>query len=190
MYRAVLAALALGAVGVLLTYGAVWAVVQAPVFGGADSPTTPIDLTGRDLAPLGSAAGWVALAGLAGILATRGIGRRIVGGIVAIAGGAAATTALTVGLSGADAVILAVRARTGVAPSAEAIALTPWWLPAMLAGLVVLIAGGLTLVRGPRWSTLSSRYERGGAASGQARGEGSDAAATWDALDRGEDPTT
>jgi hypothetical protein len=53
-------------------------------------------------------------------------------------------------------------------------------------GLLVLAAGVIAVVRGRRWAQMGSRYDAPGAARLSAEGS----PALWDALDRGEDPTT
>ena len=63
-----------------------------------------------------------------------------------------------------------------------------WWLLAALGGLVVMIGGAWTVLRGATWAGLGSRYER----TRPADRDGEDAVnpvSVWDALDRGEDPT-
>lgn len=192
-----LAVLAIGAILVLVSYGATWETAEVAVFAGAGpSPTTTVALTGRELAPLGAAAGLVGLAGVAGILATRRWGRRIVGAVVALSGGAAGAIALAFGLAGGAFVEASLGAR-GLAPSSTAAAAsTLWWVAAVAGGLAMLAAGLLAITRGPQWPGLSSRYERDGTGPREAPGAdpGPDGGrvggiAAWDALDRGEDPT-
>ena len=194
-YVATLGALLLGGVVLLVGYGATWAVVTIPVFSGDEGPVSEVVLSGRDIAPIGAAAGWIALAGLAGLLATRTWGRRAIGAIVAIAGGAAGATALAYGLAG-DAsassmsglleAALAARSLGGLTPTS--VAISGWWIVAAGGALATMVAGFLALVRGPGWPRLSGRYERSAPAPQRPEGEVRGIAA-WDALDRGEDPT-
>lgn len=178
-----------GAVAVIVGYGATWVVATTPVFAGTShgQMTTELALSGRDLAPLGSAAGWVALAGVAGLLATRSWGRRVVGAIVALAGGVAGTVALTFALTGHAFVEATLTARGLSAPSS--VAGTAWWVVGAIGGLVVLAAGAAALVRGPSWPGLSGRYERNHAAAEASVDRPVGGIAAWDAIDRGEDPT-
>lgn len=194
-YVATLGALLLGGVVLLVSYAATWAVVTVPVFSGEAGPENEVMLSGRDIAPIGNAAGWIALAGLAGLLATRTWGRRAVGAVVAVAGGAAGATALAYGLAGDTATssmpgfleaALSARSLADVAPTS--VSTTAWWLVAIGGALAVMVAGLLALVRGPAWPRLSGRYERSAPAPQPADGEVRGIAA-WDALDRGEDPT-
>ncbi|MFM9135170.1 MAG: Trp biosynthesis-associated membrane protein [bacterium] len=201
-----LAVLAGGSVLVLVSYGATWETAEVAVFAGSGpSASTTVTLTGRDLAPLGAAAGLVGLAGVAGILATRRWGRRIVGAVVALAGGVAGAIALTFGFNGAAFAEAALAGRgidpALVASAASSAQSTPWWIAAVAGGLAMLVAGLLAIARATRWPVLSSRYQReGGTSRGAPRGGDAspDAGpadgpvggiAAWDALDRGEDPT-
>lgn len=197
-YALTLAVLAIGSVLVLVSYGATWETVEVAVFAGTGpSPTTTVALTGRELAPFGAAAGLVGLAGVAGILATRRWGRRIVGAVVALSGGAAGAIAVAFGLAGRAFVEASLAARGLDPASAAAATSTPWWIVGVAGGLAMLVAGLLTIARGAQWPGLSSRYERDGSTGprgtpGQDPGpaEGSvGGIAAWDALDRGEDPT-
>jgi hypothetical protein len=118
--------------------------------------------TGGDLLPWLPALGLAALAGAGALLATHGVARLLVGGLLALCG---------LGLAGGGA--------TGVVADAT----SAWW-PALAAvgGLLVLDAGVLTLRGGRSWPALGARYQRDPAGAGTE-------ASMWDALDRGEDPT-
>lgn len=191
-YLSALGALVAGSVGVVLAYSMIWATATVAVFSGAQSsPTAQVELTGRDLVPLGSAGGWLALAGVAGIVATSTWGRRLVGIVVMIAGGCAGVAALTFGLTRSAFVDAALAARTSGAATASEVAASAWWIPAALAGLLTVVVGLLAAVRGPRWPGLSRRYARGsdGRALAVDAGAPVGGIAAWDALDRGEDPT-
>ncbi len=184
-YVATLAAIAVGAIVVIASYSATWVNATVPVFAGQEgaAPTRDVALTGGQLVPLGAALGWLALAGAAGLLATRTWGRRVVGTVVVLAGGGAGASALAFALTGATLVdsALAAQGQSG----AQSLSRYPWWIAAMAGGLAVVIGGALAVVRGPAWPGLSRRYERRpDQASGPVGG-----VAAWDALDRGEDPT-
>jgi len=211
-YAVALLLLAVGSVLVLVSYGSTWETVEVALFAGeGPSPSTTVSLTGRELAPLGGAAGLVGLAGVAGILATRRWGRALVGAVVGLAGGAAGAIALTFGFAGAAFTEAALAAR-GVDPGAISAAQasassTAWWIVGLGGGLAMLVTGLLAVLRGSRWPVLSSRYQRevprqgagapGGQGAGAPGGQGAGAPgdgpvggiAAWDALDRGEDPT-
>lgn len=189
---------------VLLAAGQPWA---RAVTSGAAGPV-PVTATGAEIVPLVPGLGLLALAGSVALLATRRGGRRLVGAILAAAGaGIAAAT-----IAGRATPEGALREAAGVATGrigavVSGVAGTGWpWL-AFAGGLVVLSVGMAAAVAGPRWSVMSSRYERGaepavvGSAGAPAPtpapaagGPGAEpppatGSDTWSALDRGIDPT-
>ena len=87
----------------------------------------------------------------------------------------------SVGAAGGAFVDAALGARTDAVPTS--VAVSAWWLIATVSGLALMVCGLLALVEGPSWPRLGARYSRPSA------GAAPSAAATWDALDRGEDPT-
>jgi uncharacterized membrane protein (TIGR02234 family) len=190
-FAGVLIVLGLASVGVLASYSATWAVALVPVFAGSGDQSDPareIALSGRDLAPLGAAMAWVGLAAIAALLATRTWGRRVTGAVVVLAGGAAGVTGLAFGLTeaatGGGGAFISAALGDPTDASATSVSISAWWLLAVLSGLAMLVCGLLAVLDGPAWPRLGARYSRSeGAASAPS------AAAAWDALDRGEDPT-
>ena len=162
-YGLALVLLGAGGAGLLLAYGLTWATVDVSLLPGSDAAVSTTGVTGRELYPAAAASGWVALASVAGIIATRSWGRSMVAAIALLAG--------LVGLAGAVAF--------AVAPSEEPSGAS--WLAAVLAGAVVAGAAVWTLVRGRAWPVMGGRYER----RAKARREIS----AWDAQDLGRDPT-
>ncbi len=154
-------------------------------------PAVAVDLSGRDLAPLVAGLGLVGLAGVVGLLATRRWGRLAVGAVLALAGlGVVAGALPKLAAPGADRArdLLADSGRGGALPADAAVAATTvpaWPLLAALGGLLLAAGGLAVLVRGRRWPTMSTRYERPAAG----RPAPPTDAALWDALDRGDDPT-
>lgn len=190
-FAGVLVVLALASLGVLVSYSATWVVALVPVFAGDAAPSAPareIALSGRDLAPLGAAMGWVALAAIAALLATRTWGRRVTGAVVLLAGGAAGVTGIAFGLTevatGGGGAFVAAALGDPAEATATSVTISAWWTLATLSGLAMLACGMLALVDGPAWPRLGSRYSRPDGAR-----TAPSAASTWDALDRGEDPT-
>jgi hypothetical protein len=122
---------------------------------------------GGDLRPWLPALGWVGLAGAGALLATRGVARRVVGGLLVLAG-------LGLAIGGGSAV-------AGADPSPV------WPVLTGLAGLVVTAAGGAAVAGGRHWPAMGARYER--PVREPAGGAPDHPEALWDALDRGEDPT-
>ncbi|SNT53561.1 trp region conserved hypothetical membrane protein [Asanoa hainanensis] len=126
---------------------------------GIASPSS-FDQTGGDLVPGLAALALVGLAGAGALLATRGWGRRAVGVLVLLLG---------VGL---------VALSVGRAFDAS----TAWPALTAVGGLLVVLAGLAAVTAGHRWPGMGARYER----SPKSVGGTTD---TWNALDRGEDPT-
>jgi hypothetical protein len=162
-YSICLLLLAAGAIAVIVAYGLPWGTVTQSLLGDASAATRTVEVTGRDHAPGAAACGWVALAGLAGIVATRGWLRRVVAVIVAIAGVVA----------GIAPIVFAV----DPGPGTET---TLWWLVAVVGGVAIWIAGIWTVVRGNDWPSMGSGYERT---------PQKDRMSAWQAQDAGRDPT-
>ena len=141
------------------------------------APLPPIEQerSGGSLMPWLPALAVVALAGGGAMLATRGLLRRLLGGLLLVIG-----TALVAGGSVA-----------ATNPDVDRL----WPLLCVLGGLAVAAAGAATAARGHRWPAMGARYERAAGTPPPAvssRPERVEAAGTrdaWDALDRGEDPT-
>lgn len=179
-------AVAVGAGLMLLGATRVWWVQVVP----QPAPLRPEEIahTGASIVPLLPALGLVALAGVGGLLATRGLGRRLVGGLISLAAAVGA--------------ILALRAIVGADP------VNPAWPAVCVVGaLLAGVGGGLAVRFGVRWPVMGRRYARGtpgdeprGRSAGPSAGQGPtpstggdgrapESAQLWDALDRGEDLT-
>jgi uncharacterized membrane protein (TIGR02234 family) len=135
--------------------------------------------TGADLEPWVVGLALVALAGAGALLATRGLARRILGGLLSVVG------------LGVAAGAIAGRAGLDVGSAGAGATLGP--VACVLGGLLVVL-GGLSAVRsGHEWPAMGARYERRGAADSRAADSDTDqrvdTRAAWDALDRGDDPT-
>ena len=176
----------LGAAGALVLASRDWQLVsltrQRP-FGNE-----VVGLTGRTVDAAPTALALVALAGVVAVLATKGIWRRQVGVVVALAGAALvwrSLGALPALPAGSARALLPVT--SGDAGTVTHVAVTAAW-PALSAacGAVVLVAGLLIAWRGHRWVAMSARYESPVSpeeASARAN------ASLWQALERGDDPT-
>ncbi|HEX4814336.1 MAG TPA: Trp biosynthesis-associated membrane protein [Nonomuraea sp.] len=163
---------ALGCLLVLWAAGRGWArVAQA----GAEVPT------GGDLSPVLTPVTLAGLAGVVAVLATKGAGRRVVGGVLALCGaGAAAGTWTALDAASVTAWLAERNALRGDLPWE----IVPLWPAVAGLGAALMIAGGVVAtVRGGRWAGMSARYERGAPVPER------DDKAMWDALDRGDDPT-
>ncbi|MEN3358228.1 MAG: hypothetical protein V7637_2210 [Mycobacteriales bacterium] len=187
--------LGLGGAGLaLLAGGRVWLRVDAP--RRTPLPDVAVALSGRTVEPLVPALGVVGLAGLVALLATRGRGRRIVGGLLAASGLLLAVRAAgrVAGPDQATAwALLADAGKTsGIPPGTALTASTSpvWPVLVVLAGLALLLAGAGALLRSRRWPGMSTRYDAPASAPTPAKtAKTASPAAVWDALDRGDDPT-
>ncbi len=178
-YRNALLALIIGAALLLLCYSMPWATARIPIVVGGPA-VTATELSGRDIAPLASVAGWIAAAGIAGIIATRTWGRVIVGVIVAMAGAGSLLASAWFAVASAEFVQSAAESRAGEAlPDLAGASITWWWIPTLLASVLVLAAGLMTCARGRTWPGLSRKYDR----TNPRR------LTDWQALDQGQDPT-
>lgn len=134
----------------------------------APLPAKTTHRSGAEIAPWLPALGVVALAGAGALFATRSALRLAVGVLLALAG-AGITVAALVALG--DGVRLV------------------WPLLCALGGLAVLAAGLVTVREGRSWPAMGARYDRPAAPRTRPDRPASQAE-LWDALDRGEDPTT
>ena len=150
-------------------------------------PGSNVTVTGQDLVPAASALAIAGLATLAAVIATRGLARRLAGGLLMLLGAgaaasvlwpvseaaairaAAASTGLN-GLAGSGTGAGSVTAggsggSGGTAPIsgflASVVMSGTGWRVLAVAGAVVLVAAGLlTAWRSGPWPVMSSRYER------------------------------
>ena len=192
-YRLALLVLVASGLIVIAAFALPWATASVPLVSGLAGSLTEITFAGRELFALAAAMGWVGLAAVAGIFATRGWGRVIIGLVVVGAGLVTIGASIGFGFDPEPALAGALSGRIGGSP--EQWSSTPWWLFGLIGGIGLAAVGGLTLARGRTWPGLSRRYERA------AKTTSTNPASTnlggpltgltaWDALDRGEDPTT
>jgi hypothetical protein len=125
--------------------------------------------TGDSWVPALPALSVVAIAGAGALLALKGPLRRVIGGLLTVCGLGCAAAAIVGLVQGAD----------------------PWW-PALatLAGLVIAAAGVQTVRHANSWPAMGARYERPTPKKTDEKTTGVSKAELWDALDRGEDPTS
>ena len=184
----------LGAAVVLAAAGRTWA------HGTAAFQGTPlhISVTGSETTGLPGALALVGLASAVAVFAVRGLGRRLVGGLLALAGAGVAFSAVSAA-TGASALRHRAAAAVGVSQATvSGVGHSAWpWVTAA-GGVLLLLAGLLVIARGRDWPGMSSRYEAPrrrsvDPAPGSAPQPAAKAAETpadlWKALDRGEDPT-
>ena len=131
--------------------------------------------TGADVQPWLIGLAVVALAGTGALLATRGLARRLLGGLLVVAG--------------AGIVVGAALARAGLDPGAGGAAGTAWPVAGVLGGVAVAVGGLLAARHGHRWAAMSARYDRRPAEPVEKTITAADSREFWEALDRGDDPT-
>ena len=153
-----------------------------------------LHVSGRQVDAAPTALALVALAGVVALLATRGIWRRLVGVVLALAGAAMIWRAAIASLSEAQAWKLIVEKLPSVGPANDAVGSSgvsgAWSVLTSLCGALVLLAGVLIAWRGASWAGMSARYSRTpdpieDAAAAKARAN----ASLWNSLDEGSDPT-
>ena len=171
-------------------------------------PAQEISVTGQQLVPLAGALALAALACLAAVIATRSAARRVAGALLAILGaGAAVAAGAGVRASGvlataqADAAAGALGGSTtgGTSPGGASHAIViagspgqaimtgaPWHAAAIGGAVAIVLAGLVTVWRGPRWPVMSARFERPGQ---RASRRVADSASMWESLSRDLDPT-
>ena len=182
----VLATLAAGGIAFFVA-GRTWAEaeVKAPGLAAAD-----VSVSGAEAQPLVSALAVVIVAASLAILAAGPRLRRFVGGLtmlVAVVGVVAVPRSGTNGLENAL-TTAAEESPAFTGPSSIGdISYTPWDLVAIAAFVLALVLGAVTLRLGPRWPTMSSRYDAP-TARPQPADELSDSD-MWKAMDDGHDPT-
>ncbi|RBY74486.1 TIGR02234 family membrane protein [Geodermatophilus sp. TF02-6] len=176
----------------LSTGGQTW--VTATAQRPAPLPPVTDQLTGGALAPLVPASGLLLLAAAVALVAVRGAGRVAVGLLAAVAGGVLGWSGLRPLVT--DLHVAAPGVLGGATPGStlDTRVHAGWPVLALIAGVLAVAAGLLTVLRGRAWPGLGRRHERpAGTASAAAPARprtGEDRALeAWRALDRGEDPT-
>jgi uncharacterized membrane protein (TIGR02234 family) len=210
-YGYALLAGAAGSVLILLAVRQRWA--QAVFAEPKPLGSQTINVSGSDLVPLAGALALAALACLAAVIATRGVGRRVTGTLLALFG-AGAGAAVTVSVKAATVISVAaskVASGESAAISGSAGSTTSGssssssyvvsgsaghaiMTGTVLAGALLIFRAGLfTALRGPDWPVMSARYDGPAARDGRGRGRGRsrplDSATMWESLNGGEDPT-
>ena len=178
-----------GAAGALLIATQHWQMITTP--RPAPLHDDVLELSGRTVDSAPTALALVALAGVVAVLATRGVVRRIVGGVLTLAGLALIWRALA--SAGA---VSTRRARSLVSdhhPTVDVSTTIPhvatravWPALTVVCGVLIVVAGALVAWRGHRWQVMSARYE---AQPTEGVDPAKTAATLWTKLDRGEDPT-
>lgn len=173
---------AVGAVLVLLAVREQWA--QAVFTQPSPLPAQVVDVSGSDLVPLAGALALAALAGLAAVIATRGVLRRVAGVLLALFGAGAGAAVMTTVTA---ATVISVAASKVASPESAAVSGaagsttsgststggfvvsgsaaqafmtgTPWHVAVLIGALLIFLAGLATAMRGPDWPVMSARYD-------------------------------
>lgn len=181
----VLATLAVGGLA-FFAAGRTWAEAQIASEGLAPAK---VSVSGTDAQPLVSALALVVVTTALAILAAGPRLRRFVGALTILAAGAGV---VVVPRSGSDRLSDALTAAaeksaayTGPASFGD-ISHSPWDLITIAAFGIAIVLGVVTVRLGPRWPTMSSRYDAPSARP--ATGDLSDTD-MWKAMDEGHDPT-
>ncbi len=180
---------AAGAGLILASVGRGWAdaTVTAPV-------RLAVQTTGSGLTPLPYALGLAGLAGAVALFAVRRVGRYLVGAVL-LGAGLGTVAAVAANLGRLDSAQLARAAEQSLGATAESlgpVSNTAWPYVTIAGGVLLALAGTLTVTRGRAWTGLSNRYERQAAAGSPgpvAPAAEPTARDLWDALNRGTDPT-
>jgi uncharacterized membrane protein (TIGR02234 family) len=154
--------------------------------------TTTEQATGRDLLPLAPAVGLLALAAVVAIPATRHVGRLVVGLVLVLAGLATAIGSVRLARDLPSHVVSWALQAGEAAESVHGATAHP--AAALLTGAGGLLVAGVgvaVLLLGRTWPAMGRRFDRGHA-GGEPKTDATRPVSsrdTWDALDRGDDPT-
>lgn len=157
-----------------------------------------LHVSGRTLDAAPTAFALVAMAGVVAVLATRGLARRLVGLVIALAGIGLIWRALldqsAVGVDRARSLVedKHPQVNTAAALVSQVSVSTVWVILTLVGGVLVLLAGAAITWRGSHWAAMSARYEspvRGPSSADPEQDRMRAEASLWTALDRGDDPT-
>jgi len=184
----------IGAAGALLLATRHWQTITTP--RPRPFRDDVLSVTGRTVDAAPTALALVALAGVIAVIATRGVVRRLVGAVVALAGAALVWRSLAgldaVSQSRARSLVQSKHSGAEVGAVARIDVHAVWAVLSVGCGALLLVAGLLVVWRGPRWGAMSAKYDRpagGGTAEDEQQARARADASLWSALDRGVDPT-
>lgn len=162
----------------------------------AGLPRITATVSGAEIEPLVAALGFVLLAGTAAVIASRGLGRRLVGMVLVASACLAVVLTVTSGSGDAQPAARAALSARGWSGGPYDTATSVWWWVACAGSAVCVLVGLAVTWAAGVWPVMGDRYASPGAASESAV----DAARTndaddlteaqlWRALDEGHDPT-
>jgi uncharacterized membrane protein (TIGR02234 family) len=195
----------LGALLVVLGTSRPWATVTVTGLPSLNE----ISVSGRRIAPAGLPVALAAALGAFVLAIARRVVRYLVGVGLSIAGVALAVDGVRAGRSESGAIHLALRDSLGIVNRSSGAAdsfvagtaaqLNGWYVVYVIGAVLIAVAGVVTLLTGAGWPGAGRRFEaspgRGPRRSsrdgpGDGARSGTDSADAWDALSRGEDPTS
>lgn len=177
-YRTALSILLLSSAAVVIAAGRTWVKVW---FEDPGMPVVSITLSGSQLQPVISGLGAAAVAAVLGIMATKGLARRIIGAVVALLGIGILYSALRLKATISSHVSPAITEAVGRnVDSFEFSFNNLVWVP-VIGGFGVIVSGAVFLLRDFASSKMSGRYER--------KRTSTDELSPWQSLDNGIDPT-
>lgn len=193
-FTAALVVLAIGAATILLCATRAWQTLTTP--RSRPFADDVLAVSGRTIDAAPTALALVALAGVVAVIATRGVLRRVVGALVALAGLASIWRCISamsaVSPSRARAIVHDKHPHVVQSDALGPVVVThpTWGVLSIIAGVLVVVAGVVIAVRGGRWAAMSARYDAPAAPGVDPEQERARAdASLWTALERGEDPT-
>lgn len=160
----------------LFAVGRVWLHYTVPRTGLADLRAAA---TGHATAGAAATLALVVLAGVVVLPATRGLGRRVAGVLIALAG---------LGIGYLAVLTIAFTTDQLAAPEASTYTdgrATAWPWIALVAGVIAVATGVFAALASGGWPAMGRRYESAGSAK---RGPVTETS-IWDRLDEGDDPT-
>jgi uncharacterized membrane protein (TIGR02234 family) len=173
-----------------------WTEVDGP--GGDCRSQVPPGVSWSELAqgaPLAGALGLVVLAAWGVILVTRARTRRLMALLAAVAAGGYLATAVSAYWMLKDAARDKARDRVGQLPDGCDVLTVhmnnTWWLVALVAGAVGIVAALAAVALAPDWPEMGSKYDAPstGAAPAAAPLDEQSSTDLWKSLDAGHDPT-
>ena len=142
-----------------------------------------VAVSGSAAAGVVGALAWAAAAGAGALSLAQGGARRPLAVVILLAAVGGAWATVVVLTDPAAALRPAVTAATGTTAAAlTGVGTTGWPWPALLGAALVATAGAGATARADRWPVAAARFE-------PVAGTAADPRDTWQALDRGEDPT-
>jgi uncharacterized membrane protein (TIGR02234 family) len=174
----------------LMSYLPTWASFAR---SGDGLPSINSSFTGRQIAPAAAALALAVLAGAFAVWALRGVWVRAAGVLLLLASAYLVVVPIRFAAD-PQSRLLGVARASGASDGGifvyVGVHASLWWIPALIGGLIALVAAAIVVFHRGRWGGISARYERPSTDDGPTDLSAPRAgAAAWDALDRGDDPT-